>query len=286
MIDTHCHLQDEKFDADRDAVIWRAFEGGVEKMIVVGTDEISSRQAIALSETDERLFATIAFHPYEFRDAKGRVQKAERVAEVLESMARHPKVIGIGECGLDFHSFTEEPVSEAEKEWQKKGFLKQSTLAEKYALPLIVHTRPSALDSDDAYRELLPLIAGRRVPIVLHGYQGSVSVTKNFLEMPNVFFSFGCNVTYPVRKALVGGEYDIREAVRCVPVNRILTETDAPYLSPQAMRGTRNEPVNVRYAVEAIARIRGRDREETERQIRQTFDNVFRGGTMEKMQKI
>ena len=329
MIDFHSHLQDPEFDADREAVIARAFMSGVSKIVLVGTDAESSRKAIALAERYEQMVAVVGFHPYEFNqrpttnDQRQNTKKdagtqdfasPEHVASVLEPMVSHPKVVGIGECGLDFHSFTDAPISDAEKENQRKGFSAQASLAKKYNLPLIIHTRPSTLTSDDAYRELyaqleacsaqhasesgssesessesgsgtapvpdpflstVPRTPSPVPPLVLHGYQGSVSVTKKFLEMPNVYFSFAGNVTYPVKKSLVGGEYDIREIVKLIPLNRILTETDSPYLPPQSLRGRRNEPANVRYIVEEIARMKNIQWGKVEIITEKIFGNIF-----------
>lgn len=277
MIDAHTHIQDTQFDIDREEVLQRAFDAGVEKMIVVGTDVFESKRAIAVAEQYESLWAAVGIHPNEcnrwnsIHDQQGEFLK-------LEALAQHSKVVAIGEVGLDYYARAGEQITEKQKRIQKEGFLVQVDLARKYTLPLIIHTRPSSSISDDAYADLFDLLCALTNlprPAVLHCYQGNTEVTGRFLELSNIFFSFSGNVTYPVKKISQKTREDISETVRKIPLERILVETDCPYLAPQNVRGKRNEPAFVHSVVEEIARIQGVDVEQARFQIQQTFENIF-----------
>lgn len=260
MIDAHAHVHDEQFDVDRDEVMHRAFGSGVSHIILVGTDEISNKKAVSLAEKYENVFALVAFHPYEYNALPGDDARDSWIRG-LKDLSNHPKVVGIGECGLDYHSHTGKPITNEQKKAQKDGFLVHLELAQIKQIPLVIHTRSSSRTVDDAYRDILDILAqrlnGMDQKIILHGYQGSTQITEEFLKLSYVYFSFAGNITYPIKKALRDTQYDIQKVVKMVPIERILTETDSPYLAPQPVRGSRNEPVNVRYVAEEIARIKG-----------------------------
>lgn len=276
MIDAHTHIHDEQFDIDREEVIRRAFDSGVEKMLAVGTNITESGKTTQLADRYKNIWATVGIHPEEF-------MKHERNEDLwmkqLEELARHPNVVAIGEVGLDYYTCGKGPIRESQKEAQKKGFIAQMELARDRHLPLVIHTRASSLDSDDAYRDLLEIFLGwteiEKQKCVLHCYQGDVEVTGEFLKFPNVIFSFAGNVTYPVKKSLKETKWDIRKTIRLVPMNRILTETDCPYLAPQSVRGKRNEPAFVQYVEDEIARIKGISVKSVGAEVGDVFKKIF-----------
>ena len=274
-IDAHCHLHDEQFERDREQVIARALERGVKRMLLIGTDIVESKKAIALAQGYEEMWVTVGVHPHTFNQQLT-THDQQQILRELEELLQYPKVVGIGEVGLDYFSHTEEKVTNAQKASQREGFLVQAKLAEKYHLPLVIHTRPSSRQSDDAYLDLssLLLTTDYNLPAILHSYQGSVSMTEQFLKLPNVYFSFAGYITYPVRKDLVGGIYDIRESIKIISLDRMLTETDSPYLAPQAMRGKRNEPAFVEYVAGEVASIKRQGiSKEREKEVKEVSEN-------------
>ncbi len=275
MFDIHAHLYWDSYDADRDRVIERAFAAGVERIICVGTTIEESRQAIAIAEKYEHIFAAVGLHPHFYNEAsenpdfKTQTSDQPRCAqhtfqteiEELRVLAKHPKVVAIGECGLDYFSRDPLcPVTDEQKAIQREGFLAQMAIAEEFHLPLIVHTRPS-LGSMDAYEDVFEILKNLNpqsptLHPVLHCYQGDTEVTEKFLGLPHVYFSFAGNITYPVKKALLGTKDDLSAVVRLVPLERLFVETDAPFLAPQGHRGERNEPAFVIATAEKICELK------------------------------
>lgn len=271
MYDIHTHLYWHTYDGDRDAVIQRARKAGVEKMFVIGCTVEESRQAIALAEQYEGVYASVGIHPNE-GNQELRSKNQETVKNELESLAKNNKVIAIGECGLDYYNHGQpELVTAQDKREQKEGFLMQLELAKELKLPVIVHCR-------DAYRDMLDLIKAQSSElraIILHCYQGDTEVTREFLKLPNVFFSFTGNITYPVKKSVVGTKDDLTETVKLIPLDRMFTETDCPFLAPQSQRGERNEPAYVSEVVAKIAELQRRSMLEVEQAVEKNFQRVF-----------
>jgi TatD DNase family protein len=285
MIDIHTHLYFPQYDADRKEVLRRAFDAGVRAMVSVSTEPADHGKALEIAAADERVFVSLGLHPHYFNEQE--IGNEDRLAWDVDelrqlALARRDKVVAIGECGLDYFSHTEVPVTREQKAWQRRGFEAQVALARELGLPVIVHCR-------DAYEDLLDVLKGTGRPdhserpcsngaatekdgilcsaqddirLILHCYMGDTETTKKFLELPNVFFSFTGNVTYPVAKARQGTERDLRETVRLVPADRLLAETDCPFLAPVPHRGRRNEPAFVSLVVEKIAEIKGMRKEE------------------------
>jgi TatD DNase family protein len=275
MIDIHAHLHDSAFDADRDEVVARALDIGVTKIITIGTDVVESERAVACAEKYENVCASIGVHPDEIESPNANRQ--EMFSELRE-LARHSKIVAIGECGLDYyrHQLT---INSQQKKIQKEGFLAQIELAKELQLPLIVHCRPSR-GAMDAYEDLFSIlshpISGIQYPVsILHCYMGNTEVTRKFLELSNVYFSFTGNITYPVKKIFVGTTNDLTETVRMIPIERVLAETDCPYLAPQKYRGGRNEPAYVMAVTEKIAEIKGISREIVEQTVTASAENIF-----------
>ncbi len=280
MYDIHTHLYFQSYDQDREAVIARAKAAGIEKMIVVGCTTGESLQAVELAHQYPELFASIGIHPHEFSATRENASEwFTQEINTLRTVAQRNKVVAIGECGLDYFSHdVSHVISEEQRAFQKEGFLAQVALAAELALPLIIHTRPS-LGSMDAYEDMLAIMKAQCAHLkvgILHCYMGDTEITKKFLEVPNLYFSFAGNITYPVKKALIGSKDDLGETVKLVPLNRILAETDCPFLSPQTHRGERNEPAHVVEVIERIAYFKGGMTREIESIITKTVQDVFR----------
>lgn len=264
MQDIHTHLYWESYDEDRNEVLSRAKTAGIEEMLVVGTTLEESRQALTLTQKHENIFASVGIHPNEFREEVG------EYLPQLEELAHNRKVIAIGECGLDY-SLSHGGIDEETKAKQKQGFEEHLALASKLELPVIVHCR-------DAYEDLLGILKEQAVtiPVIMHCYMGNTVVTEEFLKLPNVYFSFTGNITYPVKKHLVGTSEDITETVRLIPKERVFVETDCPFLAPQNMRGKRNEPAYAVYTAEKVCELLGTTREVLEEQLTENFQRVFK----------
>ena len=228
MIDTHAHL-----DAFEDAgeVLERARAAGVGRVISVGTNVASCRAVLALCDREEGVFAALGLHPHE----AGTV--GEREVEELRDLLSHPKAVAVGEAGLDYYRDL------APRDRQAKAFEAQAKLAAELGKPLVVHTRAADDDTVAALRGL-----PGDVRVVLHCFSSS-SLLEPALEH-GWFVSFAGNVTYPKAS-------DLRWAAARVPADRILAETDSPYLAPQPVRGRRNEPAHVVHTLAALADARG-----------------------------
>lgn len=236
-IDSHCHVTADRFDADRREVLARAFEAGVEALLTIGSGYgiEGNAEAIALAESDPRVFATVGVHPHEAGQADAEVVRR------LRAWLDHERVVAVGECGLDYHYMN------APREAQRRVFAAQVGLARERALPVSIHVRS---DDEQAYDELLEIwIAegGRALEGVLHCYTGSRAFAMRALD-EGFSISFSGIVTFKNSRAL-------REVARAVPLDRLLVETDAPFLAPEGRRGKRNEPAWVPLVGAALAEI-------------------------------
>ena len=229
MIDTHAHL--DGCEAPPDEVLVRARAAGVERVITVGTGVDSSRAALAIAETDDGVFAALGIHPHQAGSAE-----AGRLDELAE-LLRHPRAVAVGETGLDFYR------DWARDDEQRRLFGAHLELAAELDKAVVIHNR----DADGETADLLTDFEGR---VILHCFS-SPPFLQTALER-GYYVSFAGNVTFP--KA---GE--LREAARRVPAERILAETDSPYLAPVPRRGRPNEPANVLHTVTALAEARGED---------------------------
>lgn len=232
MFDTHAHLDDPRFHNDLEDVIVRAGEAGVDQIISVGTDLETSTRAVQIAGEHEGVYATVGFHPHAAADFSG--------AEQLEKLYADPEVVAIGEIGLDYYR------DRAPRDAQQNAFRRQIELAIDTNLPIIVHNR----EADDDCLRILGEFNGE-VRGVAHCFSGDETVARKFMDL-GFYISFSGTVTFPNTRRLA-------DAARMVPDDRILVETDCPYLAPQARRGKRNEPAFVKYAVEKLAELRGTD---------------------------
>ncbi len=293
MHDIHTHLYWESYDADRDAVIARAHDAGINRMFAIGCTVEESRQCVALAERYSEVYASVGIHPHFFNDFVEKEfsisnfqfsikpqllnDEVQKLTEALRKLAANEKVVAIGECGLDYFSQdVTKSITEEHKTVQKAGFLAQIALAEELQLPLIVHGRAST-GSADAYEDLFEILKAKssNLKAILHCYMGDTEVTKKFLTLPNVYFSFTGNITYPVKKALVGTKDDLAETVKLIPLDRIFAETDCPFLAPQSQRGKRNEPAFVTEVVARVALLQGKAVSAIVQATEENFKRVF-----------
>lgn len=235
LVDSHAHIQGSEFAADVAHVIQRAQEVGVEKIVVVGgSGDLSSNQAaLELANFSPGLFATVGMHPH---DAKA---VSEEDIERLKVLARNPKVVAVGETGLDFY------YDHSPREIQIELFCRFIHMARQAGLPIVVHNR-------EAQREVAELIRNegkRELRGVIHCFTGDYDAAREFLDL-GFYLSFTGIITFKNADSL-------RDVVRKLPLDRILVETDSPYLAPVPHRGKRNEPAFVRFVAETVARVRG-----------------------------
>jgi len=230
-VDTHCHLDFPEFDQDREEVIQRAKDEGVGYIINIGSSLKSSTRGVELAQEYDFIYASVGVHPH---DADGYGKKEEAA---IRELAESEKVVAIGETGLDYYR----NYSKAEN--QMALFLSLIKLTKDFALPLVIHTREAREDTLKVLKESMPVKA------VVHCFSGDENFLKECLSL-GFYISFTCNITY--RKA-----DNLRNLVKLVPLDRLLLETDAPYLSPDIFRGRRNEPAYVKYLAEEVARIKG-----------------------------
>ena len=245
IIDTHCHINDIKYDLDVKEVISRAVESGVEKMICVGTDLKTSEKAIELADKYSEIYATVGYHPHESKDAeKGYLYE-------FEEMSKNPKVVAIGESGLDYHyNISPENI-------QKKIFREQIELAQDMKIPIIMHNRNS---SDD----LLSIIESTNLEYgVVHCFSENWEVA-NALISKNIKLSFTGMVTFV--------KEPIFEVLEKIDLKDFFLETDSPYLAPIPHRGKRNEPSLIKFIAEYIANVKQISSEEI---IKQTTKNAL-----------
>lgn len=242
LVDTHCHLDFEDFDSDREDVIRRASEAGVKFMINIGSSLEGTRKSIALAEKHESVYASIGIHPH---DAKELTDDA--LAE-LKKLAKHEKVVAVGEVGLDYYRDL------SPREIQREAFRKFIRLAKETNRPLIIHCREAGQDLLKILKEeITPPIRG-----VIHCFPSDEDFLRRALDL-RLYVSFTCNVTFKNASKL-------RQLVKeHVPMDRLLLETDAPFLAPEGFRGKRNEPSYITYLVDELASIKGLTKEDVAR---------------------
>lgn len=253
LVDSHCHLDDKQFDQDRQAVIDRARETGLKLMLAIGTGDgpPDLEAAVRLAEAHSSVFATVGIHPNDS------VKATEDTFPALERLLRHPKVKALGEIGLDYHWGVP-------KETQLPVFIRQLEMAAAARMPIVIHTRDAWTDTLDTLRTYW---APHNLPCIMHCFTGNVDQARECLDL-NFYLAFGGVTTFPKSAA-------IREAARITPEDRLLLETDAPYLAPVPHRGKRNEPAFVLHTAQAIAATRRIAVEELALQTTANFERLF-----------
>lgn len=250
LFDTHAHYDDAQFDPDREALLSALPENGVGLVVNPGCDISTSRQAVALAEQYPHVYAAVGYHP----ENCGPYVPEE--LDILRDLARHPKVVAIGEIGLDYY-WEENPP----RDFQQQVFRAQLELALELDLPVIVHDREAHGDSLAIVKEY-PALRG-----VFHCYSGSVEMARELLAL-GWYLGFDGPVTYKNARKTV-------EVAEMVPLDRILIETDSPYMSPVPLRGKRNDSRNVFYIAEKLAQIKGMTTEELARLTMENGKSLF-----------
>ena len=258
LIDSHAHIDLPAFDADREQVLVRARQQGVRAVINVGLDLESSRVSLETARSHEDVFSTVGFHPHEAAKVSDDALKA------LAELAQDDKVVAVGETGLDFYR------NLAFRSHQLEAFKKQLDLAAELKLPVIIHCR-------QAHREVFKVLSqwvkatlssvGRLRRGVIHCFSGDIEEALGYIEI-GFYISLAGSVTYPLAAELV-------QVAREVPLDKLLLETDAPFLPPQAYRGKRNEPSYVALTAEKVAQVRGISRGEVAEAAAKNTINLF-----------
>lgn len=253
MIDTHCHVDSEQFDSDREAVINRALAAGITTMLAIGTGEGPPHldAAIQLANTHSCFLATVGVHPHNAI----RVQP-ETYPELIR-LAEHLKCVAIGEIGLDYH------YDFSPREQQHEVFVRHLSLAKELKLPIIIHTREAWRDTIDTLKQHWdPTLGG-----IFHCFSEGIDEAREAIDL-NFHLGLGGVLTYPKADKM-------REAASFAPLNRILLETDAPYLAPVPFRGKRNEPAYVVDTAKRLAALRGLTLEELDELTSHNFRRLF-----------
>jgi TatD DNase family protein len=251
LFDTHVHLNAEQFNEDLQEVIDRAIAEGVTNMVVVGFDQVTIEKAIELAEKYDFIYASVGWHPVDAID-----MTAEHL-DWLRELAKHPKVVALGEMGLDYYW------DKSPKEIQKEVFRKQIRLAKEVQLPIIIHNRDATAD----IVEILKEEHAGEVGGIMHCYSGSVETALECIEM-NFYISLGGPVTFKNAKKP-------KEVAESIPMDRLLIETDCPYLTPHPYRGKRNEPAYVKLVAEEIAGLKGLTFEEVAEETSRNAKKLF-----------
>ena len=252
LIDTHVHLNADQYDDDLQEVIDRALSEGIDRMFVVGFDTKTIERTMKLIDQYDFIYGIIGWHPVDAIDCTD-----ERL-EWIESLSKHPKIIGIGEMGLDYHW------DKSPKDIQKDVFRKQIALAKRVQLPIIIHNREATQDCVDILKEENASEVGG----IMHSFSASNEIADEILKM-NFYVSLGGPVTFKNAK-------QPKEVAKHVPLDRLLVETDAPFLSPHPYRGKRNEPARVKLVAEQIAELRGLTYEEVCEATTENAERLFK----------
>lgn len=255
-IDTHCHVYDERTPGGADASIDNAHAQGIDKIIVIGTDAATTTQALAIAARHDNVWATVGLHPHDSKLGVDTVVPFVDGLDAQDLAAR--KIVAIGECGLDFY------YDHSERDVQREAFAQQISLAKQLDLSLVIHTRnawPDTFDVLDA--------EGMPERVVFHCFTGDEAEARAAVER-GAWLSFSGIVTFAKAD-------DIRRAAKFCPADKLLTETDAPWLAPVPHRGKENEPALVRVVGECLAQVRGESAEEIARTTVRNAHEAFPG---------
>lgn len=252
IFESHAHYDDGAFDEDREALLGSFAKNGIDTVINIGASLESCRKTIALMEKYAFIYGAIGVHPSETAELD------EEKFRWLKECCKHKKVVAVGEIGLDYHW------KEPEPSIQKKWFEKQLALAGETGLPVIIHSRDAAKDTLD----ILKNARAEKLGGVVHCFSYTREIAREYLNM-GYYFGIGGVITYANARKL-------KEAVACIPLDRILLETDSPYLTPEPNRGKRNSSLNLPAVADAIAALKGIDREEVYAVTHENAERLFR----------
>jgi len=257
LVDTHCHVQFQAYNNDREEVVQRSLEKGI-VLHVVGTQKDTSRAAVELAEKYENIFASIGTHPVHLHTTHVDEEESSFLSREEDfdwtfytELAKSPKVTAVGECGLDLYHLPKDFSVEAVLEKQTRVFKDHMRFALEQNLPMVIHVR-------EAHDQMIELMRAQpaRPRGTIHCYTSTWTHAEQYFEM-GFYLGFTGVITFPPRKSEPGRQEALLEVVKRMPLDRILVETDAPYLTPQAKRGQRNEPYLVEEVVKKIAELRG-----------------------------
>ena len=251
LIDSHAHLDDERFNKDRDKLIKSLGENGISTVINIGADLPSSIKSVKLSEEYDNIYAAVGVHPHSASDMD------EGTIEVLRAFSKREKVVAIGEIGLDYY------YDNSPRDVQRKWFQRQMQLAKEVNLPIVVHSR----EANQATFDMIKAESDGNLRGVIHCYSGSVELALEYIKL-GYYISFAGPVTFKNAKTP-------KEVAKAVPIDRLLVETDSPYLTPEPYRGKRNEPLYVRHVAAMIAELRGMTIEELANATRENTIRLF-----------
>lgn len=251
IFESHAHYDDEVFDGDREVLLSSLQERGIGTVINIGASLSGSEASVRLAEQYPFIYAAVGVHPSEIGELN------EESFAYLRTLCDHEKVIAVGETGLDYH------YPEPDKALQKKWFERQLLLAQETGLPVIIHSREAAKDTLD----MMKALDAGKIGGVVHCFSYGKEMAREYLNM-DFYFGIGGVITFPNAKKL-------KEAVEYIPMEKILLETDSPYLAPQSHRGERNSSLNLPYVVEAIAELKGISCEEVERVTEENARQLF-----------
>ena len=255
LFDSHCHLNDEKFNEDREELILKLNNEGVEKLVTAGYSLKSSKEAINLANKYNFIYATIGISPNDIPDNINELE--EEIKQLKELYKTSEKIVAVGEIGLDYHWNTEN------KDLQRYAFIEQIKLANKLELPIQIHTRDAVMDTIDILKTNDVKYGG-----IFHCCPFNRELVKEGLKL-GFFISFAGPTTFKNSK-------NASEIINMVPNDRFLVETDSPYLSPEPYRGKRNDPRNVQYILMKIAEVKGKTFEEVQNLAYENDKRIFR----------
>ncbi len=253
LVDTHAHLYWDSFQDDLEQVIDRCVDNNLGIIINIGTDLKTSQQSIDLTSEQIKMYATVGIHPHD--GTADLTQNMDQLMVQLEQMALSApdKVVAIGECGLDFSQ------GDQDKQTQQKLYRQQVLLAKKLNLPLVIHCR-------NAWQDIfIPELQGAKG--VFHTFSGTSEDAQKALDL-GFYLSFSCTITYPKNE-------ELRQILKELPLDKIVTETDCPFLPPQPIRGERNEPMYVKEVIKVIAELKNLDQTQVEDQVIQNSKLLF-----------
>ena len=251
MIDSHCHLDHEPLKSDLSNIIKRSKDVGIEKLLTISTSVESFEKIKNIINEDEIIFGTIGIHPHETDNNEISIDY------IVKNFEENPKIIGIGETGLDFY------YNNSDKEKQIKSFKKHIEASIKTNSPLIVHSR----NAEDETFEILNKYQGEKLKILMHCFTGSKNFAEKLLKL-NAFFSASGIITFK-------NSIDLQETFKILPLEKILIETDSPYLAPVPNRGKKNEPSFLGYTAQKLADIKDLSKQEITKITTKNFNNLF-----------
>ena len=269
LFDSHSHLNDEKFDEDREEIIKEIYKSGVKEFVTAGYDLESSRKAIEMANKYDFMYATAGISPNDIPQTEEELwEQLKKLKKIIENnqeisenktsvIGNNKKIVAIGEIGLDYHW------NEDNKELQKKAFIKQIEIANEFDLPIQIHTRDAVMDT-------LEILKNNKVNNtgVFHCCPQNRELIKQGLKL-GFYISFAGPITFKSSK-------NASEMIELVPNDRILIETDSPYLAPEPVRGTRNTPINVKYVAQKIAEVKNLSQEEVEKITTENAERIFK----------